>query len=421
MGCQGRGLAKVTGALLLAAVSVSPWRASAAFGIGAFHKHRRLPRGLLQRRSVAMAAHAQAAAADWEGRSILVLGGGIIGVSISYHLALRGVRVTVVDQAGIASCASGKAGGFLARDWNDGGPVGALTQKSFDMHEEVAKKLSLASYRRLKCQGVAVDGTGSKPSGAKLKELEWSDLGVKGSRLMGDESTIAQVHPKELTDAMWAFAQQQGSTFRQGLVEGLVKEETDGGLTVTGAIINGETVPADVVVLSMGPWGDVLESVLPSCPMVGVKYHSVLMRTGRVLNEAVFFSGLGDPEVYPRNDGNTYVTGFPDPPRAVVETPGAVEVREEVCERLVTTMKKVSSEMETAEVALKQSCYLPFTQDSVPCMGPVPRLSGAYVATGHGCWGILNSLASGLAMSELILDGQATSVDLRPFDPRRFW
>lgn len=33
--------------------------------------------------------------------------------------------------------------------------------------------------------------------GAKLKNLEWTDLGVQGSRLMGDESTIAQVHPKE--------------------------------------------------------------------------------------------------------------------------------------------------------------------------------------------------------------------------------
>lgn len=37
----------------------------------------------------------------------------------------------------------------------------------------------------------------STAPGAKLKNLEWTDLGVRGSRLMGDESTIAQVHPKE--------------------------------------------------------------------------------------------------------------------------------------------------------------------------------------------------------------------------------
>jgi len=357
---------------------------------------------------------------DAADKAILVLGGGVIGVSIAYHLAKRGVKATVVDRAGIASCASGKAGGFLARDWNDMSPVGQLTQKSFDMHEEVAKTLGLSSYRRLTCQGVAVDGTGAKPKGAKLKDLEWTDLGVKGSRKMGDESTIAQVHPKELVDAMWAFAESKGCRFYKGVVEGLSYEKEGEGRRAIGALVNGELLTAEAVVLSMGPWGSVLQQAMPHCQMVGVKYHSVLMRTGRVLNEAVFFSGLGDPEVYPRNDGNTYVTGFPDPPQLVHEVPGEVEVREEVCTRLVDTMRKVSSEMEGAEVAKKQSCYLPFTTDSLPCMGRVPGHTNTYVATGHGCWGILNSLASGLAMSELILDGEARSVDLTPFDPRRF-
>jgi len=360
-------------------------------------------------------------------RSILILGGGVIGVAIAYHLALRGVKVTLVDRAGIASCASGKAGGFLARDWNDREPgLGALTRKSFDMHEEVAKKLGLASYRRLKCMSVQVDGSSSKPSGAKLKHLEWTDLGVRQSSSLGDESTIAQVHPKELVDAMWAFAEGQGSAYQQGVVERLEYALDDGSGTrrVAGAVIDGIVVHADAVVMSMGPWGTVLEQAMGpmGVRILGIKYHSVLMRTGRILNEAVFFAGLGDPEVYPRNDGNTYVTGFPDPPRVVEELPGQVEVREAVCSRLVDTMKKVSSEMDGAEVAMKQSCYLPFTAQHMgtPCMGKVPEHENAYVATGHGCWGILNSLASGLAMSELILDGKATSVDLGPFDPQGF-
>lgn len=358
-------------------------------------------------------------------KTVVVLGGGVIGVSIAYHLALREVPVTLVDRAGIASCASGKAGGFLARDWNDSSPVGELTRKSFDMHEEVAQRLGLDSYRRLTCKGVGVNGSRSKPSGAKLKGLEWTDLGVVGSRSMGDETTIAQVHPKQLTDAMWEYSKSQGSCLVHGVVQRLVVDDIDPeAKQVVGVVIDDVEVPADVVVLAMGPWGDVLQQVLPGCPMRGVKYHSVLMRTGRVLNEAVFFSGLGDPEVYPRNDGDTYVTGFPDPPRPVRETPGNVEVREDVCKRLVDTMRAVSSEMESAEVATQQSCYLPFTKDGLPTMGMVPDFTNTFVATGHGCWGILNSLASGLAMSELILDGEATSIDLSPFNPsnpaRRF-
>merc|ERR1711879_990454 len=124
---------------------------------------------------------------------------------------------------------------------------------------------------------------------------------------------------------MWAFAESKGAQFRKGAVEGLVYEEQPsvGGNVekrrVSGVMVDGQVVPADGVVLSMGPWGDVLKQVMPRLQMAGVKYHSVLMRSGRVLNEAVFFSGLGDPEVYPRNDGNTYVTGFPDLPQPVFE------------------------------------------------------------------------------------------------------
>ena len=49
----------------------------------------------------------------------------------------------------------------------------------------------------------------------------------------------------------------------------------------------------------------------------------------------------------------------------------------------------------------------------------MPGVRGAYVATGHGPWGMLNAPATGLAMAELVADGAATLVDLRPFDPAR--
>lgn len=42
------------------------------------------------------------------------------------------------------------------------------------------------------------------------------------------------------------------------------------------------------------------------------------------------------------------------------------------------------------------------------------------IATGHSCWGILNSPATGAALAELIVDGKASIVDLTPFDPARF-
>ena len=55
----------------------------------------------------------------------------------------------------------------------------------------------------------------------------------------------------------------------------------------------------------------------------------------------------------------------------------------------------------------------------MPLMGALDDLSGVFVATGHNCWGMLNAPGSGLAMAELIADGQASSIDLAPFDPAR--
>ena len=55
----------------------------------------------------------------------------------------------------------------------------------------------------------------------------------------------------------------------------------------------------------------------------------------------------------------------------------------------------------------------------MPLLGEVPGVPGAWVATGHNCWGMLNAPASGRAMAELLCDGVSSSLDLFPFDPSR--
>ena len=56
---------------------------------------------------------------------VVICGAGIVGASIAYYLAQRGVASTLVEREEVACAASGKAGGFLALDWNDSSPVGA--------------------------------------------------------------------------------------------------------------------------------------------------------------------------------------------------------------------------------------------------------------------------------------------------------
>lgn len=354
-------------------------------------------------------------------KKVVIVGGGVSGVATAYYLALKGITATLIDAVGIAPAASGKAGGFLALDWNDNGPMGPLARASFALHEDLAGTLpSNIDYRRLTCEAVAAVG-GAKQK--KLAAVEWADLGIVGSHAMGNENTIAQVHPKKLTEALWSEAARAGSELLVGTVEGVetARDAATGQQRATGVrLADGRVESADTVVLALGPWSPAWFGPLGLAPMHGVKYHSVVMESARVLSQAVFFQGLGDPEVYPRPDRTVYVTGFPDEPAHVTERPGAVEVRVDVTRRLAESMSKVSSELAGAPVVLEQACHLPCSPDGAPVIGSVPRVDGAYVATGGGCWGILCGPATGLCMAELIVDGRATSVDLSPYDPARF-
>ncbi|KAJ1468688.1 FAD dependent oxidoreductase-domain-containing protein [Baffinella frigidus] len=284
---------------------------------------------------------------------VVVLGAGVIGASIAYHLAERDVAATVVDRAGIAKAASGKGGG-VALDWNDGSGGGGGSRLSFKLHAELAEKLQLDSYRRMSCRAVAVEASG-KPASKKLQDVEWVDLGVHGSRLMGDTSTIAQVHPRQLTEALMASAQCRGATFKVAKVEEVLTEANPaGGLKVVGVKMEGgDVIPADTVVVAMGPWSQTAAKGLTLPPIFGQKYHSVLMQNSRELSEAVFFQGLGDPEVYPRPKGEVYVTGFPDAPITVTEAPGEEEVRLEVGDRLVAAVRLASSELQQVALTRK--------------------------------------------------------------------
>src|SRR6476620_3435213 len=87
-------------------------------------------------------------------RHVIVCGAGVVGASVAYFLARRGVAVTVVERTGIACAASGKSGGFLALDWCDGSPLEGLARRSFVPHASLADKVRRAlghgwGYRRL--------------------------------------------------------------------------------------------------------------------------------------------------------------------------------------------------------------------------------------------------------------------------------
>merc|ERR1719296_191505 len=91
---------------------------------------------------------------DSNGRNIVVVGGGIQGTSCAFQIATAaslppGSTVTVLESQALASAASGKGGGFMARSWGDGTSTQKLHHLAFDMYEELCKELGVESYRKL--------------------------------------------------------------------------------------------------------------------------------------------------------------------------------------------------------------------------------------------------------------------------------
>lgn len=376
-------------------------------------------------------------------KHIVIAGAGVIGTSTAYFLSQHEdvASITIVDPTGsIAPAASGKAGGFLALDWNDYSPVGPLARRSFQLHSDLAEELGAEKimYRRLTCASISVRDKPRRPSGKKLAGVEWaSDVNTEsdkseiavGFRPLGDENTIAQVHPKMLCDAMWEKVQSTfraahahgnnnnnnfGAKIQKGTVESAVHDEAG---NLTGAKLDdGTIVNADAILYACGPW-----TKYGDC-MVGVKYHSAIIPTEKVLTQSVFYDGFGDPEIYPRPDGTAYCCGFPDPAVKVAESPGEEEVRQEKVDEIVEGVRAASGGVDGVlgkDPTITQSCYLPTTPDNLPMMGAIDDQKGCFVAAGHGCWGILMGPASGEAMASLIVNGES-SIDLRPFRPGRF-
>lgn len=67
-----------------------------------------------------------------------------------------GIRSIIIEQTSIACAASGKAGGFLARDWGSGTTADQLHKKSYELHKKLADELGITSYRKI--DTLEVDG-----------------------------------------------------------------------------------------------------------------------------------------------------------------------------------------------------------------------------------------------------------------------
>lgn len=354
---------------------------------------------------------------------VVICGGGVIGTCIAYFLARRGAEVTVVERASVACAASGKSGGFLALDWCDGSPLEPLARRSFDLHAELADTVDADwGYRRLDTYGLLASDRRDFAGYRQLPTPDWlgSETAIHGQ--LGTPRSTAQVHPGDFTKAMMRAAEAHGATLRHGAVDGMVFAEE--GKQITGVYVEGEILEADAVVIAMGPWSVLACNWLPLPIVHGLKGHSFVFRYQPPDDPSALFveyearrGEVDSPEVFPRTDGTTYVCGARGLDPLPVD-PNDIGIEAEPADRLLRQIQRFAPDLGASEIIASQACYRPVTEDGLPLIGHIPRIAGAYVATGHSVWGILNAPATGEAMAGLILDGKP-SLDLSAFNPAR--
>jgi len=348
---------------------------------------------------------------------VVIVGGGIIGLSLSIALRKRGATVLVVERGEPGKESSHAAAGMLA-DFPLETPAALqpLAKASAQMYPEFVHELQDES-------GMNVDlrdhGTIFFPSSECLLErptlLRDYPLPAVLANLepaLGDSNATAiylkerSVDPRALSLAALKAARHRGVDISSGTaISGLIWANEK----VIGADADRTRYHAPVVVNCAGAWAGQLPP--PQFPVRPVK-GQMLSLAGS--SREVMRHVLRAPEVYlvPRSDGRILVG-------ATIEEagydkrvdPDTIQRMHKAAIRLVPSLSQ--SRMLEAWAGLR-----PGTPDSLPILGATST-PGYFVATGHFRDGILLSPVTAHVMAQMIT-GAHIEYDLSPFSPQRF-
>ncbi|KAK4683884.1 hypothetical protein P7C73_g6332, partial [Tremellales sp. Uapishka_1] len=367
-------------------------------------------------------------------QNIIILGGGIAGVTTAYFLSVSphrdpSTRITLVEGSRIAAGASGYSGGFLAKDWH-GSATASLAAMSFDLHAKLAKEFGGEKwgYRTVDTLSITTDATRKSK---KAAPIHWLPEGlVHASRALGDHTTTAQVHPGLFTKF---FAEQFLSKPNTSLVIGTATSMKLSPSTQRpeSVSVDGNEVAGDVVVIAAGPWSGKLAVELlgkdlgGKLGIEGHRAHSVVLKTKDTLTPHCLFTNMtlkdgsmGEPELYTRPDGTTYICGAGDA-EPLPERADQVKPDPEAIAKLLAETRALSPvfSAQSADTLAEQACFLPIPTRGRPLVGKVRGVEGVYIGGGLSCWGITQGPGTGLVLSELILEGKVKSADISKLSP----
>jgi glycine oxidase len=343
----------------------------------------------------------------------IIIGAGIIGLSLAIELRKQGLRVLLVEKGEPGRQASWAAGGMLVGSGVETEPalrpLAAASAKMYpefvhELQDESRLKIDLRSEGTLLWEPAAdLELQASHPLHARLSELEPELAASDGVPLFVKEQCV---DPRDLVAAALAAARHRGVDFSSG-DEVLEVEVLDG--TTAGLRTNKTRFSASTVVNCAGAWaGQIPPHAFPTRPVKG-QMLCVVMPERTMLRHVI-----RTPEVYliPRSDGRLLIG-------ATVEEAGFDKrTVPETIQNLRRAALALVPRLADARILEAWAGLRPGTPDKLPILGTTPT-PGYFVATGHFRDGILLAPISAQVMAAVIT-GTSPAHDLFAFSAARF-
>ena len=345
--------------------------------------------------------------------TVVVIGAGIVGLSVAYELASRGARVRVLDPRGIGQGATRASAGILAPYIE--GHIDSLLQLglcSLQLYDEFVARVQADSGERVELERrgslhVALDqheatqlaSTAQVLANARVDhQLTDSAGAVRLEPRVTREATAAllvrshgYVAPAALTRALAHAAANRGA-----LLSTVEAEAIDPSADRLEVRTRDEVIAADAVVLAAGSWSARLtgagEWVKP------IRGQLLQLRVAsRPASRVIWGTGC---YLVPWRDGTVLVG-------ATVEDVGFDEgATAGGVRRLLDAAARLLPVLETARFEETRVGLRPMTHDELPAIGPSSRTKNLFYAAGHYRNGVLLAPLTAQLIADLVLEGR---------------
>jgi sarcosine oxidase subunit beta len=367
-----------------------------------------------------------------ERADVLVIGGGIVGLSVAWRLRQLGVdRVAILEADTLGSGSTSRAAGGVRRQFGTRFEI-EMTLASLDFYNrlladpEFPGRFETVGYAFLAGQAerAALEQalTVQQSMGIASAWLEPADLaarfpyldldGVVGGTFCADDGFI---NPWDVVAWLARNCRASGvSIHEQAPVEAI--DVSDG--RVFGARSGGLTVAADVVVIAAGAWtgsvGSLAGVSIPVEPSPRVKFmtdpHPALPTDMPLIVDL-------PTGAYVKSERGRAIVGVkPDRPATGFQIDPSPDLLGWMAERAAIRFPSLRA----ASLATVIGGLYEVTPDHLPVVGAVPGPSGLFVAAGFNGHGIMHGPGAARVLAELLVRGRADSLDLGRLQPDRF-